>query len=144
MQKENDILRPRSAGFIVSAVSAVFSILAAVVYAVGYHNTVYMSWTVFALALVGPCVFALLSVFKVTERFAPLAAGILNFATFLLFIRVTYLYLSEVFFAGISLDAISKMNPIYPVCLFSLLVSFVLSNVSVYLRQSKNDMEKNG
>lgn len=136
MRTLEEFFESRSAGFYVSLAAAALSIITPILYVIAYAGTVYMSWIAFALPFVAAALFVGLAFFKQTERLAPLVMGIVDFVAFLLFIHAVYLYLSEVFFGGISLEAILNINPLFILCTLFFLACVVLSNIGVYMKQS--------
>lgn len=138
MQKLIDLnFKEKTVGFYLSVAAAILSILLAIVYACGYNHSVYMSWTVFALALIAGIVFFILAIFKPTQPFAAVVMEVLVFLSFLVFIRTVYMYFSEVFYGGFSFSGLSNVNPIFYTCLILFILSIVLSNIGIYAKFNK-------
>lgn len=135
--------RSRRIGFYLTVVAAFFSLVGAILYAVNYHDSKYMSWTVFALMLVAAFLYIPFTFFRETEKIAPLITGGLDFIAFLLFIRHTYLYLSEVFYGG-SFGGFSLGFVLFVLCFLFMLIGIVLSNIAIYKRQGEYKTEKSG
>lgn len=124
-------------GFYVPAVSVILSVVAVIVYAVGFNGTIYYSTMVVALPLVASVLFVVLSMVKQTANLASMVAGILQFVSLLMFISVSYMYLTEAFFGGISLEAIANMNTAWPVTLILLIVNVIVCNIGFYKKQER-------
>ena len=128
----------KTVGFAITVAAAALALVATFVYLGGYVGSIYMSWWVFVLALLSALVAGALVTFKRTAPFAPLAAALFSFAALLVFIRVTYLYLSEVFYAGVSAEAFANIDFAFVFSVVALLISAVLGNVGIYLLSAKS------
>ena len=134
----NSIVKNKTvSGFWLPAVTVVLSVIVAIVYGVGFAGTVYQSTLVVALPLVASALFIVLSFTPFATPYASLAAGILQFVAFLTFILVSYNYLTEAFYGGVSLGAIGAMNKAWPVTLVLLLVNVIILNIGVYKAQER-------
>lgn len=131
-----EFFQTRREGFYLALAAAVLSVVEAIVYLVGYIGSPYMSLWAAILPFVAAALFAVLCMFKVTERWAPLAMTVVDFIAFLLYINAVYLYLSEVFFAGVTAEAFKRINPLFVAATILYLVTVILGNIAVYLRQS--------
>lgn len=134
----------KAAGFYVCLCALLLSLAAAVVYAACYNGTMYMSWWAFAVPLIAAAGFAGLSLFRATSVCAPAVLGLGDFTAFLLYIRHVYIYLSEVFYAGLSAEAFANIAPEFFACTLLFFAAFVLSVVGVCMRQSKPLQRANG
>lgn len=132
----------RRAGFYVSAAAVLAVIAGAFVYLAVYNGTPYMSWMVFVLPFISAAAFAVLCSFGKTETTAPVLCAVLNFISFLIYIHAVYLYLSEVFFGGITAEAFSRMDPGFVSTAMLYFFSAVLGNVGLYLPQSAADSKR--
>lgn len=139
MQSLKDFFSKKAAGFYVSALAAILSVVAAFVYIVGYIDSVYLSWWVFILSLLAALVFVVLSLFSRTAPWSPAAMGIAGLAAFLVFIRTVYIYLSEVFYGGINMESIMTIQPVFVACLLLLLGVLILSIAGIYMKQEKEE-----
>ena len=131
------LIKGKAAGFYLAASAALLSVVVAVVYAIGYAQSEYMSWTAFALALIAAIAFIGMSLFKITSPWASVALCAIDFISFLLYIHAVYMYLSEVFYGGVTLSAMVQLNPFFVVCSVIWLIAVIAGNVSIYIRQEK-------
>lgn len=127
----------KTAGFVVTAAAALLALVTGFVYLGGYVDSIYMSWWVFALSLIAAVVAGALITFRQTATFGALGVALLSFAALLVFIRKTYLYLSEVFYAGISAEAFANIDPYFAFSVVALLIAAILGNVGIYLLSAK-------
>lgn len=127
----------KMAGFVVTVVAAVLALVTSFVYMGGYVGSIYMSWWVFVLTLISAVAAGALIVFRQTAPFAAVGVATLNFAALLVFIHETYLYLSEVFYAGISAEAFANIDPYFAFSVVTLLIVAILGNVGIYLLSAK-------
>lgn len=132
MQKKfNYFLSP---GFFIACTAAYLSIALGLVYLIAYTGSVYLNVWGVVLPLLSGVAYGLLIISKHTRRFAAPAMLVLAFIGFMVFINATYLYLSEVFFDGISAEAFARINIAYVFCVVAYAIIIILSNVSTYLR----------
>lgn len=124
-------------GFYVPALSILLSIVAVIVFPVGFSGSNYVTTPVIVLPLAASLAYIVLSLSEKTDGFASLVAGVLQFAALLCFISDTYLYLSEAFYGGFNMAAIAAMNLAWPATLFLLLANVVLCNIGIYKKQDK-------
>lgn len=137
MQALKEFFGKKGAGFYVCFAAALLAFVSAFVYVAGYRESVYMSWWVFALALVAAGSFVALSVFRITRPFSPVVLGVASFAMLLMFIRTVYMYLSEVFYAGLSFESFKLIAPAFFACTILMFVCVVLCVVGLCLKQEK-------
>ena len=128
-------------GFYLPCVAALLSLIASIIYIAGYMGSSYYNILPFLFPLIGAVLFFGLIFFKPTERFAALANEIFTFLGFLFFIRYVYLYLSTVFYDGISLQAIANISPVFICVLLFELIAIVLANFGLYIAPRKEEKE---
>lgn len=129
-------------GFYLPLAAALLSLIASIVYIAGYLNTSYYNVTAFLFPLLGFVFFVAMSLFKWTKNYAAIALELFTFLGFLFFIRYVYLYLSTVFYAGISFQAIGTLSPVFVIVFFFELVAIVLSNFGLYVPPCKVNQEE--
>ena len=137
MESILNFFKRKTVGFYLCCAAALLSVIVAIVYGAAYSGTDYMNGWAVALPIVGAVAFAVMSVFKQTEAYGAVVMGVLDLTGFLLFVQASYLYLSEVFYGGVSAAAFKMMNPAYIVCVLFFLIATVLSNVGIYMKSSK-------
>ena len=128
-------------GFYLPCVAALLSLIASIIYISGYMGSSYYNILPFLFPLIGAVLFFGLIFFKLTERFAALVNEIFTFLGFLFFIRYVYLYLSTVFYDGISLQAIANISPVFTCVLLFELIAIVLANFGLYIAPRKEEKE---
>ncbi len=136
------IISGRTVGFYLATATALLSLVTAIVYVVGYGDSEYMSWTAFALLLAAFAAFVGMTLFSVTVPWAPVALCGLDFIAFLLYIHAIYMYLSEVFYGGVTLSAMAQLNSFFVICTVFMLIAVIAGNVSVYLKQEKEQEDE--
>lgn len=139
MRQDNFFRRKSIGGFYIPALSVVISVVVAVIYQIGFTGTTYLSPLVTVLTLAASVLFIVLSFFEKTQKFASPVAWVLQFLAFLSFISVSYMYLTEAFYAGVSVEAISNMNPAWPVTMIGLLINVILCNIGIYKKQERGN-----
>ena len=77
-----------------------------------------------------------------SSPYAPVALAAADFVGLLAFIKATYIYLSDAFYGGFSLSALSSLGGGYISVFLLFLLSFVAANVAVYFKQNGVKSEK--
>ena len=116
--------------------AAILCIVAPFVYKAGFDNTQYFEQSTFILPIIGGIVALLLSVPVFTSRYSPLAMFMVSFTALLSFVKVSYLYLSSVFFSGVpdTLGAIlDQVGFNWSFCVFAYAGAMLLSIVTMFL-----------
>lgn len=128
-------------GFYLGVSSILVGIIVAIIYQVHYTGTAYYSSVAVILPFIGALLFIVLSLFKQTSKFAPIISTILIFVAFLVFINASYMYLSEVFYSGISKESLQALDKTYIVCILLFLISGIVGNVAIYKKQNKEKLK---
>lgn len=132
---KNTVLTKR-AGFFVALAAVALSLAEAIVYAVSYTDTDYYSVWGIVLPVLGAALFLLLSLFRVTTPYAPAVLFAFDLAAFAAYVNAVYMYLTEVFYGGLTAEAFAALSPEFVACTVMYLASFIIANVSVYLKQN--------
>lgn len=126
----------KRAGFFIALAAAVLSVAEAIVYASCYTNTDYYSVWGVLLPILGAVLFLLLSLFRVTTPYAPAVLFAFDLAAFAAYVNAVYMYLTEVFYGGLTAEAFAALSPAFVACTIMYLASFIIANVSVYIKQN--------
>ena len=137
METVKKFFKKKTVGFYLSAVAALLSLVTAIVYAAAYNGSNYMSWAAFAMFVLAFVAFVALSLFGVTYRFAPAVGGVLDLIAMCLYIGAVYMYLSEVFYGGITAAAMAELDPAFVFCLVASVVCIGLFIAGIFVRQRK-------
>ncbi|GEM_PF-888715 len=133
MQRIKTFFQGRSIlGFYLPALAMILALVSSLLYQITYFGTSYYNIIAFLFPLLSGVSFLVLIAFSKTERFASLAMGVLIFVGLLLFIRYVYMYLSTVFYDGISFDAISHMDSRFILIFLFELSAVIISNIGIY------------
>lgn len=127
-------------GFYLGVSSIIIGIIVAIIYQIHYQGSAYYSNVSVILPFIAALLFIILSLFKQTSKFAPIVSSVLIFVAFLVFINASYMYLSEVFYSGISKESLAALDKTYVVCILLFLISAIIGNVSIYKKQNKERM----
>lgn len=130
-------LKDKSLGYFLAVGASLLAAILSVVYVVAYQGSDYLDVAVMGVALIGLVFAAVLSVFNVTAKYVPVVAWVAEFVAFVFFVKATYLYFSEVFYGGVSAEAFAAISPVFALCFLGLLLSAVVGNVALYLKQTK-------
>ena len=129
-------------GFYFPLVAAILSLISSIVYISSYLSTSYYHITAFLFPLLGFIFFVAMSLFKWTKNYAAIALELFTFLGFIFYIRYIYLYLSTVFYDGISMQAIGNLSPSFVIVLLFELTAVVLSNFAIYIPPVKANKEE--
>lgn len=127
-----ELMQNKAPGFRLTLVSILFSLVTAIVYAVIYSHSRYMSWAAFWVMLAGAALTVAL-IFLKQYRFAPALLMTTNFLSLLLFVYYIYFYISSVA-TGIQF---SGFPPEFFVNIAFYVVALMLSVVCVFMKQTK-------
>ena len=98
-----------------------------------YYNNV-----VFIPAIIGLVLSVILLIFNKTSKYSPIVLWVCTFISFLLFIQAIYMYFTGVFYNGVTSEAIALINKGVLVSVVFYLITCVISNIAVWLKQSKD------
>lgn len=130
-------------GFYLPLVGSLLSLAASIIYLSAYTGTNYFNIAAFLLPLFSALGFIGLILFPITEKYASLCLELLSFLGFLFFLHASYLYLSTVFYDGVTLQAIKSINPCFVLTILFELIAIVFGNIGIYVSPRKGEeMEK--
>lgn len=132
MEKGKAFLKDKGIGFFMSVIVLLFSLVTAVVYAVGYSGSSDFSRPVLITILVGAAAAVVLALLK-RYNWVPVALALGNFVALLLFIKSIYFYVSVVMY-GINGSAFSPAFTSSTTCL---VVALALSIANIFMKQVK-------
>lgn len=140
MKKELNLNCYKTVGFYFSVVSMILLILSMVLYKTKFTGILseYYSNVVFIPAIIGLVLSVILLIFNKTSKYSPIVLWVCTFISFLLFIQAIYMYFTGVFYNGVTSEAISLINKGVLVSVVFYLITCVISNIAVWLKQSKD------
>lgn len=144
LEKLKDFFKSKALGFYFTAAVVVLALAQLIVYIAAFTPVSwesYMHWTVIFFSALAIVLGAGLSVFKGTSPYAPAAATLMEFLSFLMFIRHGYMYFSQIFFSGVTLSLIFQMYYGYLVSLILYIVALGSGVAAMSLKQNKSDKE---
>ena len=133
MKKEFNLNCYKTVGFYFSIVSMILLIISMVLYKTNFTGIL-----VFIPAIIGLVLGVILLIFNKTAKYSPIVLWVCTFISFLLFIQAIYMYFTGVFYNGVTSEAISLIDKGVLVSVVFYLIACVISNVAVWLKQSKN------
>ena len=140
MKKELNLNCYKTVGFYFSVVSMILLILSMVSYKTKFTGILseYYSNVVFIPAIIGLVLSVILLIFNKTSKYSPIVLWVCTFISFLLFIQAIYMYFTGVFYNGVTSEAIALINKGVLVSVVFYLITCVISNIAVWLKQSKD------
>lgn len=136
-ETESKIVYKRTAGVLFAVIAALVGIAAAVIYYRSYGETQYYDKIAALLPFVGAALFVVLWCIRPTANFAPAVLFACVFAAFLVYVHAVYMYLSEVFYSGITSEAIASIAPEFIFTTALYLGASVLTNIAAWVKQIK-------
>lgn len=140
MKKELNLNCYKTVGFYFSVVSMILLILSMVLYKTKFTGILseYYNHVVFIPAIIGLVLSVILLIFNKTSKYSPIVLWVCTFISFLLFIQAIYMYFTGVFYNGVTSEAIALINKGVLVSVAFYLITCVISNIAVWLKQSKD------
>lgn len=140
MKKELNLNCYKTVGFYFSVVSMILLILSMVLYKTKFTGILseYYNNVVFIPAIIGLVLSVILLIFNKTSKYSPIVLWVCTFSSFLLFIQAIYMYFTGVFYNGVTSEAIALINKGVLVSVVFYLITCVISNIAVWLKQSKD------
>ena len=140
MKKELNLNCYKTVGFYFSVVSMILLILSMVLYKTKFTGILseYYNNVVFIPAIIGLVLSVILLIFNKTSKYSPIVLRVCTFISFLLFIQAIYMYFTGVFYNGVTSEAIALINKGVLVSVVFYLITCVISNIAVWLKQSKD------
>lgn len=140
MKKELNLNCYKTVGFYFSVVSMILLILSMVLYKTKFTGILseYYNNVVFIPAIIGLVLSVILLIFNKTSKYSPIVLWVCTFISFLLFIQAIYMYFTGVFYNGVTSETIALINKGVLVSVVFYLITCVISNIAVWLKQSKD------
>lgn len=140
MKKELNLNCYKTVGFYFSVVSMILLILSMVLYKTKFTGILseYYNNVVFIPAIIGLVLSVILLIFNKTSKYSPIVLWVCTFISFLLFIQAIYMYFTGVFYNGVTSEAIALINKGVLVSVVFYIITCVISNIAVWLKQSKD------
>ena len=124
-------------GTVFGLISAGVAVAASVVYYLQYNQTQYFDNLAFLLPLIGVALFLIVGMIPPVANFAPVALWAAAFAGLLLYVHAVYMYLSEVFYSGVTPETIASIDPGFVITTLLYLVASILTNIAAWVKQRK-------
>ena len=130
----------KSVGYYLALAAAVLSVAGAAVYGGSFSSDEErFSLAAFILPLAGSVAFLGLSAFRVTAPFSSAALAACVYGAFLLFVSRQIIYLSDVFYGGVTLSAIASLDGGFVACVLLFLSGIGLSVAGIFLKTYKKE-----
>jgi uncharacterized membrane protein YvlD (DUF360 family) len=85
-----------------------------------------------------------ISLLEPVEKWAPIAAFALTLCSFCLFVNGTYMYLSSVFFGGVTAEALASLNAGFVATIVFQFLAMIVSLVALFLPHEKKQKTDDG
>lgn len=132
-----NLIKNKSYGFYVGVAALIFTIIQLITYSM-VPNSLY-NWVVILYSVLGIVLFIGCSLYRPISFLAPIFLMIFDFLSLIGFAQGDGIidYFSTAFFSGVSIDAFFSMDAGVYLSIIFIVLSFIVSSVSVYLRQEK-------
>lgn len=124
-------------GTVFGLISAGVAVAASVAYYLQYNQTQYFDNIAFLLPLIGAALFLIVGMIPPVAKFAPVALWVASFAGLLVYVHAVYMYLSEVFYSGVTPETIASIDPGFVITTLLYLVASILTNIAAWVKQRK-------
>lgn len=132
-----EILRKRTVGFWLVAAAAVLSVVEAVLYKNAVTDARYYTDVSFVFAMLAFLPFLLLSLFRVTEKYAAAAFAVMVFVALLMFVRPQSGYIGDIVFGA-------TPSALYVATVVLLFVNLGLGIAGIFMKQSVDSPQAAG
>lgn len=136
-----EFISTRKAGFYIFCVGALLNVITLLAYWIGFPTdsalATYYNSSVPLILLVGTFVAVGLSLCNFTCEFASPVLWLVTLAAFCINIVSSYLYFTEVFFAGFSIESLFSIKVAYFIALLGPLTTLVLSFIGIIKKQRR-------
>jgi len=140
MQIVKDFFAKKTVGYYIGLGASVLLLFVGVFYAATFASeTAYYNAIVWVLAIVGALGYIGLSILDVTAPFAPIAVGLGPLGTFVSHLRYVYMYFTNIFFNGVTMDALMSMNFTVTLTILGPIVCLVLAITCFYMKPLKKE-----
>ena len=140
MQVFKDFFAKKTIGYYLGLVAAILLVFVGIFYGVTYAaETAYYNAIVWLLAVVGGLGYIGLSCFDITAPFAPIAVGWGALGTFVAHLRYVYMYFTNIFFNGVTMDALLSMNFTVVLTIIGPIVCLILAIISFFTKPLKKE-----
>lgn len=120
----------------ITAPAAILCFIAPFIHKAGFNGTQYFSQDTFTLTMIIAGIMLVASFIPVINVYSPVFSFLGTFTALLAFVKVSYLYLSSVFFSGIADTIPGILEQIgfhYSFCLFAYVGAMLASIVAMFL-----------
>ena len=138
--KAKEFFTTRWLGFYFTAALVVLSFVQLIIYAVAFSPVSwesYKHWTVIFFAVLAIVCGAVMPFFRVTAPWSAAAATLMEFLSFLMFVRYGYMYFSQIFFGGVSISLFFQMYYGYLASLILYVLCFAIGIAAIFLKQER-------
>lgn len=140
MNLVKDFFKSRRIGFYLTVAAVILALVQLIVYAAAFSASDfirYKHWSVILFSVFAMLFGLGLGLTRWTEPFAPLAVFVFELISFLMFAKYGYMYFSELFFAGVTAEAVSQMYYGYMASIVLYVLIWGVSIAAFFTHQSK-------
>lgn len=140
MRKSGGFFKAKAAGFWMFILAAVLALVESGLYFYFYNGDVLLRYYVAEAALIplaGVAASLLVAAIKPIGKWAPFVLFAAEMMAFCVFVNGTYMYLSSIFFGGISMEAFASIDIGFTACVGLFLAVLLLSAVALFMKQEK-------
>lgn len=130
-----NFFKRKSPMFYIGLAGAIMSFISAFIYLFSYKGTRYFDSSALVFAVVACILYIALSILSITSGLASPIMALFSMLSFCKYVYATYMYLSEVFYHGVTLESIRMMNPAYVICIIGFLIPMLIGIVGFFVKQ---------
>lgn len=147
MQLVKDFFKSRRLGFYFTVAAVLLALIQVIIYAAAFSTIrfiVYKHWSVILFSVFAILAGIGLSCTKWTETFAPVAILVFEVLSFVMFVKFGYMYFSEHFYGGVTLETIFSLHYGYLGSIILYILTWAVSAAAMFMRQSKQVQAERG
>lgn len=130
-----NFFKRKSPMFYIGLAGAIMSFITAFIYLFSYKGTRYFDSASLVFAIIACILYIALSIFSITSGLAAPIMALFSMLSLCKYVYATYMYLSEVFYHGVTLESIRMMNPAYVICIIGFLIPMLIGIVGFFVKQ---------
>lgn len=147
MQLVKDFFKSRRLGFYFTVAAVLLALIQVIIYAAAFSTirfVVYKHWSVILFSVFAILAGIGLSCTKWTETFAPVAILVFEVLSFVMFVKFGYMYFSEHFYGGVTLETIFSLHYGYLGSIILYILTWAVCAAAMFMRQSKKVQAERG
>lgn len=141
VDKAKEFIKTRGLGFYFLVGAVILSLIQIIIYEVAFSHSDFLRYKHFSVTLLAVLAIIVslgMTLTKRTKQLAPITMFFMELFSFMMLMKYGYMYFSELFFGGISLEVIGQMYYGYMGSIVLYVLIFIITIAAFFMKQSKN------